>query len=664
MAYCLGITDVDPMAWGLVFERFLNKERQNLPDIDLDFCYVRRSEVIDYVVNRFGRDHVALIGTYGTFGERSADQEVRKVLGLKPHETSKEYEFLSAKIKGLKRNRSTHAAGVVITNEPMHTFSAVYADRDVPVTHLDMYSLEELGILKIDLLGLRTLTQLGDMEVAVQKKDPGFSLRTIPPDDDRTYQLLASGRSLGVFQLESSLFQDLLRSLVPNSFQDIAALLALGRPGPLSRFPEYLRLRNNPEKMHPIHPEVEDVLSETYGLMIYQEQVIQVAHRLGGLSLGEADLLRVALGKNDQAAIRNFKGQFIEGAQAHGLSKREGERLFGDILDSAGYAFNKAHSISYALLTWQSAYLKAHYPLEFFQHLLNSVSSIDTIRTYLLDCQGLGINVLPPDVRYSQIDYTVEGDSLRVGLGSIKYLSSHAVKPVLDERRKGPYGDFPQFVHRTALPGNVLEILVYAGACDGLESRRNCLRTLGIDPPNDLELLRRERELLGAYVSTHPAQRFIPFVHHIQGEFDSVVGEVESVEHRGGRFYGNLDTPQGSILFIMKNAQGRHFVSVGNRLALLGSFDQGQFVVESVFPLGPILILLPHVSQLKMVESILRKRKGSIPVVFRLSPEVLHVLPEEYWVCPEDALVVQLEEKEVAHQWFDPWQEKVLGKGF
>ncbi|NLJ74956.1 MAG: DNA polymerase III subunit alpha [Firmicutes bacterium] len=664
VAYCLGITDVDPIAWGLVFERFLNKERQNLPDIDLDFCYVRRSEVIDYVTKRFGREHVALIGTYGTFGERSASQEVRKILQLEPGQTSNEFEFLSRRIRGLKRNRSTHAAGVVITNEPMTNFSAVYLDRDVPVTHLDMYSLQELGVLKIDLLGLRTLTQLREMEVAVQEKDPSFSLETIPLDDDKTFSLLAGGRSLGVFQLESDLYQDLLRALVPKSFQDIAALLALGRPGPLSRFPEYLRLRNNPEKVRPLHPMVEDVLRETYGLIVYQEQIIQVAHRLGRLSLGQADLLRTALGKKDQATVRSLKEQFVRGAQSNGLTKQEGEQLFRDIADSAGYAFNKAHSVSYALLTWRTAYLKAHHPLEFFLTLLNNVTSIDTIREYLLDCQGLGIEILPPDVRYSEVDCSIEGDSLRVGLGSIKYLSSHVVKPIVLNRYSGLYGSFAQFRKGVSLPENVLETLVYAGACDGIESRSDCLRALGIEPPGDLDLLRRERELVGIYLRSHPAQRFLPFVRHIQGESDSIVGEVDSVKFQRGQLCGKLDTPQGLVPFMMKSSQGRKFVEVGTLAAFLGTFAQWQFHVESVFPLGPVLIILPHASQLKTIEAILQTSRGSTPVVFRLSQELLHVLSEEFWVDPVSALTAKLGEAGIVYQWFDPWQERVSGKGF
>ena len=312
--------------------------------------------MLAFVAERFGSEHVAQIGTYGTFGPKAAAQEVKRVLG-------REDPAVIQEIRGLKRHRSTHAAGVIITAGPIQEISAVYQDRDIPVSHLDMYALESLGALKIDLLGLRTLTLLKSIEDQVRNDNPGFSLDKIPGHDEKTLNMLGEGRTLGIFQLESELFRELLTKLRPRSFRDLAALLALGRPGPLSIFPEYVQRRDRPEKIKCAHPVLKEILQETCGLILYQEQVMLIASKVAGFSLGEADLLRSVLAKNDPKAIGPWKERFTAGAQrVSGLSKSAAEKLFAEVSRFSGYAFNKAHSVSYARITWQAAYLKAHYP--------------------------------------------------------------------------------------------------------------------------------------------------------------------------------------------------------------------------------------------------------------------------------------------------------------
>ncbi|NLJ81364.1 MAG: DNA polymerase III subunit alpha [Firmicutes bacterium] len=655
VAYCLGITSVDPLAWGLLFERFLNLEREHPPDIDLDFCYERRQEILEFVAERFGRDKVAQIGSYGTFGSRSAQREAGRILTAedKPETPEK----LAQQIQGLKRHRATHAAGVVITSRPTLSYTALYRDRKLPVTHLDMYSLEELGLLKIDLLGLRTLTLLARTEEKIQKRNPQFSLAQIPLKDEKTINLLSAGKSLGVFQLESSLYQELLISLRPRSFSDLVALLALGRPGPLNILPEFLRLREHPEQIKYLHPALEEILKETSGLILYQEQVMQIAAKIGQFSLGEADLLRLALGKNDQKAIARWRRRFIEGSQQSGLSPEEGKHLFQTLREFSGYAFNKAHSVSYALLTWQSAYLKAHYPQEFFLVLLNEGGMNKSQRDYLLDCQGMGLTLLPPDVLYSEKDFTPEGSGLRLGLGAIKQINRQTVQKIVEERTRSQFRDFSDFKTRTALPDGILNLLVSAGACDSLAERRFSLQSLGLQVPSARRLLEQERELVGIFASQHPAKPFRPLIKHIQGDFQSILGRLEHLQHLGRTFKGVLETEQGLAAFRGKAGPQSQLLKDGALVCLLGFWREGVFSCEKVFPLGPILLILPEKEQLEVLKDLLGSSYGFRPVILRLGFNIFHRLPREFWVSEAAQINAGLKEAQIVHQWFDPWKE-------
>lgn len=657
VSFCLGITEVDPLAYGLLFERFLNPERQTMPDIDLDFCYERRGEVLAYVAERFGEHYVAQIATYGTFGKRSAEQEVERVLG-------KADQSIVRSLQGLKRHRSTHAAGVIVTDRPVQNYTAIYQDRDLPVTHLDMYSLENLGILKIDLLGLRTLTILEEMETRIQKSNPTFFLEQVPLEDEKTWNLLAQGRSLGIFQLESSLFQDLLRRLKPASFLDLVALLALGRPGPLRMFPEYLKRRENPDQIEYASPEVKEILAETYGLLLYQEQVMLIGKKLAGLSLGEADLLRIALGKNDQQAIQTWRTVFMRGCQEKGkISQSEAARVFAMLTKFSGYAFNKAHSVSYAILSWRAAYLKAHFPREFYLVLLNTSGGQEQ-RNYLLDAQALGINLLPPSVVYSKEQTCLEGNDLRLGLLSSRRISPQSARKIVTGRRKQPWQNFAQFRHDVQLDQTSLETLILLGACDDLGERSQLLRELGVESLPARKLLEQERELLGIYLSQHPVTPFKPLLRNLQGELQMQTGQILEIKTQTSQCEGILDTPQGSLLFAGSLDLPTEQYAKGELISLFGSWQDSKqksiWQVKRAFPLRPTLLLTPKAEDLATIKTIFQGEHGSYPVILRLADgSVYHLLPEEFWIRDLMQANTALLKYNLVHIWFDPWKERI-----
>lgn len=644
-AYVLGITEVNPLEWGLLFERFLNPERASKPDIDLDFCYERRGEVLAYLAERYGREYAAQIGTYGTFGAKAAAQEVERVLG-------RSCPQLTAEIQGLKRHRSTHAAGVVLSHQPIQNVSAVYQQGELPVTHLDMYALEDLGVLKIDLLGLRTLTLLRRMEEEVQKVEPEFSLAELPLADPQTFELLGQGRSLGLFQLESALFQDLLRRLKPRTFQDLVALLALGRPGPLKMFPEYLRRRDDPQRITYLHPVLEEILAETYGLILYQEQVMAIAHRLAGFSLGQADLLRRALAKGED--LGRWRARFLAGAQGQGLSAKEAGQLFEQIARFSGYAFNKAHSVSYALITWRAAYLKSHYPAQFFTVLLSEGGSRHERGAYLREAQSLGVQVLCPSVLYSQVETTLEGNSLRLGLSATRRIIPHKVQAVLEARKRGSWTSLAQLQRAAGLDGQTLETLILAGALDDLGERSQHLLQLGLAPRTPLELLEEEKELLGAYISGHPCDPFQTFADRIRGEWDAAVGEILEIKEAGRFRQGLLDSPRGTVPF---QAEARGLVP-GRRIALFGRLEGGLLQGEWLLPLGPMLLITPRLEDLPVIKDILEGENGSKPTLL-LFQEAYQLLPPPFWVGDGQKVSQALDEKGIVYTWFDPWKENV-----
>ena len=648
VAYCLGITEIDSLRWGLLFERFLSAERNKRPDIDLDFCYERRGEVLSYLVRKFGNAHVAQIGTYGTFGPKSAAQEVRAALG-------QEHAAVAEDLQGLKRHRSTHAAGVIVTARPIQEISAVYLDRDLPVTHLDMYALEDLGVLKIDLLGLRTLTFLRKMEDMVKSVDGGFSLQEIPLHDEKTLEVLGQGRSLGVFQLESDLFQDLLKRLKPKSFQDLVALLALGRPGPLKMFPDYVARRDHADKIRYPHPVLAEILGETHGLILYQEQVMLIANKIAGFSLGEADLVRSALAKSDPKVTGRWRERFVAGAQeSSGLGKSEAEQLFSKVAQFSGYAFNKAHSVSYARITWQAAYLKTHYPGVFFVSLLNQGSGgAGKERAAILrDAQASGLTILPPSVVHSSQKATWEGPHLRLGLATHRLIAPGSAEAICQGRRT--WSSFAHFQKTTPLDPGSLERLVLSGALDDLGGRNKHLQELSLEPKRELELLGLEKELLGIYVSMHPCSPFLPLIHSLKGELDVMAGEILEMIKTKGRRQGLLDTPEGLQSFRgPEKSFDQVSLDVGSRVAFFGKFE-----VAWAFPLGPTLLITPSPDNLGTIKALLEGQFGTRPTILLLGG-AYHLLPSQFWIKDTERIRERLDGAQIVYTWLDPWKENV-----
>ena len=525
VSYCLNITDLDPMKYNLYFERFLNPERVTMPDIDIDFCIRRRQEVIDYVAQKYGADHVAQIVTFGTMAARAAVRDVGRVLNMPYadvdviakqipsgpgalHITLEEALKLSKQLKesydgspqvkklidtamaieGMPRNTSTHAAGVVITSRPVSDYVPLAKNDDLVVTQYIMTTLEELGLLKMDFLGLRNLTVLDDAVKLVQRQEPDFDLRTIPEDDEATFQMISEGRTSGVFQMESSGMTGVCVGLKPHSIEDLTAIVALYRPGPMESIPRFISCKNNPEKVTYKHPSLVPILSNTYGCIVYQEQVIQIFQQLGGYSLGQADMVRRAMSKKKVKDIEKERETFlhgdpernIAGCAANGIPENVAQSIYDEIYDFANYAFNKAHAVCYALVAYQTAWFKCHHPKEYMAALLTSVlDSSEKVAEYIAECKEWNIQLLPPDVNESETNFTVSPQGIRFGLAALKGVGRNVMNAMLEERVKhGPFTDFMDFCDRMFdhdLNRRVLESLIKAGAFDRMGCRRSQL---------------------------------------------------------------------------------------------------------------------------------------------------------------------------------------------
>ncbi len=591
VSYCLGITNIDPMKYNLYFERFLNPERISMPDIDVDFCYERRQEVIDYVVRKYGENRVAQIVTFGTMAARGSIRDVARVLDLpyneadaiaknvpnelhmtlkKALEISKPfYDFYEADekykklidtaiaIEGMPRHASTHAAGVVITKNDVSTYVPLARNDEAAVTQFTMVTLEELGLLKMDFLGLRNLTVLHDAEKLVRVHTPEFSISEIPDDDELTFSELAQGHTAGVFQLESQGMTSVVVGMRPQSIEDITAIVALYRPGPMDSIPHYISCKNNPENITYLHPMLKDILEVTYGCIVYQEQVMDIFRKLAGYSLGRADMVRRAISKKKEKDLLRERKNFvygneedgIAGAIKNGISEEIANKIFDDIVAFANYAFNKAHAAAYAVVSYQTAYMKFHYPREYMAALLTSVLDFtDKLAGYFELCRDMGINILPPDINESLDTFTVSGENIRFGLAAVKNVGRGFVKTLAEERAAGgPFVSLRDFCSRMQyreLNRRALENLIKCGAFDSTGANRAQLlqiydsiltgisyvknRTIegqfdlfsmGADtekPNNDDELLPKisefpkktilsfERETLGIYLSGHP----------------------------------------------------------------------------------------------------------------------------------------------------------------
>ncbi len=522
VAYCLRITDVDPIRYNLIFERFLNPERVTMPDIDIDFCIRRRQEVIDYVGRKYGEDHVVQIVTFGTMKAKAAIRDVGRVLNFPYAEVDniakqvpfdpkmtldkalvlskgladlyngdervKELVDMARKIEGMPRNASTHAAGVVITKRPVYEYVPLATNDGQSVTQYTMTTIEELGLLKMDFLGLRNLTVLDDAVKMVQKEHPGFKLEDIPDDDMAVYQMLSEGRTSGVFQMESAGMTGVGVGLKPKNIEDICAIIALYRPGPMDSIPKFLACAQDPTKVTYKHPLLEPILSNTYGCIVYQEQVIEIFRKLAGYSLGQADMVRRAMSKKKEKDVQRERESFIHGdparniagCLANGISEAVAQSIYDEINDFAHYAFNKSHSLAYAIVAYQTAWFKCRHPREYMAALLTSVlDSQDKVAEYIAECKENGINLLPPDINESGAAFTVSGPNIRFGLAALKGVGVGFTNAVLAEREKGgPFASFPEFCSRmydSDLNKRVLDSLIRSGSFDSMGCRRSQL---------------------------------------------------------------------------------------------------------------------------------------------------------------------------------------------
>ncbi|MDI6857114.1 MAG: DNA polymerase III subunit alpha [Dehalococcoidia bacterium] len=602
--YCLGITDIDPLAHRLVFERFLNVERREMPDIDMDFADDRRDEVIRYVAEKYGYDHVAQIITFGTMGAKAAIRDVGRALGMTYADVdriarlvpnalnmtidralSENAEMRSAyelddqvrrlvdtaqRLEGLARHASTHAAGVVISGEPLVEHLPLQRpvrsarpvgeqgdEGSIPMTQFAMEHVAEIGLLKMDFLGLVNLTILGEaVRIIREARGVDVDIKHLPDGDAKTYEMLAAGETFGVFQLEGPGMRRYIQELKPASVGELAAMVALYRPGPMQHIPTYCRAKHGLEQIHYPHPDLADILDETYGVIVYQDQVLLVAQKFAGYSLGEADIMRKAMGKKIPTVMRAEKERFIAGARERGYKERDAQQIFDLIEPFAGYAFNKAHAVSYATIAYQTAYLKANYPAEYMTAVLMLASghpsgAQERVAAAVSECVKLGIPVLPPDVNHSDVNFKIEAQAdgrqaIRFGLAVIKNVGQGAVDGIVAAREeKGPFASIEDFCRRVNVRGlnkRALESMIKAGAFDCLGDRPTLLagvdrvlsfaqreqkmRESGQTTMFDLfgetveaplpmleleraevsrtEVLEWEKEVLGIYVSEHP----------------------------------------------------------------------------------------------------------------------------------------------------------------
>lgn len=650
VAYALGITGVDPLKYNLIFERFLNPERITMPDFDIDFCYLRRDEVIDYVTQKYGQDHVAQIITFGTMAAKAVIRDVVRVLELpyskgdkiakmipyapgmtidKALEYSTDFQKLAAvdqetqevlrisrKLEGLPRHASTHAAGVVIAKEKLEIYTPIQKTKEEIITQYDMDDLEAIGLLKIDFLGLRTLTVIKDTVEILKAKGIELTIEEIPLDDPQPYQLLQKIKTAGIFQMESRLYQRLCKDLQPEYFDDIVAIMALGRPGTLQSgmMDDYFLCRHGKKEVSYLHPSLEPILKETYGVILYQEQVMQIASQLAGYTLGEADILRRGMGKKKSELIKSHRQRFLQGAKLRNLSPETANTIFDLIEHFGGYGFAKSHSVAYGLIAYQTAYLKAYYPVEFMAMTLTSVvGSSRKVAYYIDECRQMGIEVLPPDINQSGHNFTVVGaNQIRFGLAAIKNVGSGAIDEIIKCREQGEYNSLTDLCNRADLGKvnlRVLESLIRCGAFDSLggyraqylmildhlvqktqyvrrqEVKGQMSLTDGLldYPKSQLtdnlpeiaeytveEILRMEKELLGLYLTGHPLD---PYQDKYRKWVDFPLSELkESVDQK--------QVVVGGIISHVKH----HLTKKRQKMAFITLEDRTESVDGVIFP--------------------------------------------------------------------------------
>ncbi len=620
-AYCIGITGIDPMKYSLLFERFLNPERVSMPDFDIDFCFERRGEVIDYVIDKYGADHVAQIVTFGTLAAKAAIRDVGRAFGL-PYSTvdniakqvpnelnitiekglkrSSEFKSLydnddearelidmAKKVEGMPRHASTHAAGVVITHDPVVSYVPLARNDEAVVTQFPMTTLEELGLLKMDFLGLRTLTVIKSAEKLIRKHTSDFCIDNIDVEDKAVFEMMCSAQTEGVFQFESAGMRSVLSQLKPESLEDLIAVISLYRPGPMDSIPTYIENRHNPHRIRYKTPELKSILDVTYGCMVYQEQVMQICRELAGYSYGRADIVRRAMSKKKHDVMLKERKNFVhgivdengvvvcDGAVRRGIDEKTANDIFDEMMSFASYAFNKAHAAAYAYVAYQTAWLKCHYPCEFFAALLTSfLDNTGKVAQYIGECSRLGIKILPPHVNQSTEAFEVSGGNIHFSLLAVKNLGRNFIKRMIDERSlNGNFDGFYDFCRRMYgkdFNRRAIESLVKCGAFDGLGANRKQMSSVIEDIIQDLEndkrrnvdgqigfgdlmnsaqdissvpsfaypdvdeysadvLLRYEKEVAGMYLSGHPMARYKSLSDNLKCAKITEITEEESV---------------------------------------------------------------------------------------------------------------------------------------
>jgi len=652
IAYCLGITNIDPIRYGLLFERFLNPERISMPDMDIDFADDRRDEVIRYVAERYGHDVVAHIITFGTLGAKAAIRDVGRVLGLpygdvdriaklvpsfplnialddayqkspplaemvKSQPAVKELWDIARTLEGCTRHASVHASAVVISDEPLDEHIPLYKDPKRPelITGYAMGPIEKLGLLKMDFLGLRTLTVLANTAALIEEsRGITIDLDALPLDDAKAYALLSEARTFGVFQLESSGMRDALRGLRPERLEDVIAMVSLYRPGPMDLIPEFIARKHGRAKITYEHPAMEKFTRETYGIMVYQEQIMQIASEMAGFSMGEADTLRRAMGKKDRDLMATQRAKFLAGCAERETTAAKAERVWELMEKFAGYGFNKSHAAAYALVAYQTAYFKANHPLEFMAALLTSeMGDTDKIVKYIEECRAMGIEVQPPDVNVSAVQFSVAGGAIRFGLAAIKNVGEAAMESILRTRKAdGGFQSLEDFCARVDLRlvnRRVIESLIKAGAFDSLgltrahllaatdaalesgqrqqreraEGQGSCFDLISETAPaaqkepaavvpewDSDQRLAFEKDVLGFYVSGHPLARF-----------------RDAAVLKGATLSGDLASrPTGSRVWLFGHVVALKETSTksGNRMAFATLEDTEGTIEVTIFP--------------------------------------------------------------------------------
>lgn len=599
-AYCIGITAIDPIKYNLLFERFLNPERVSMPDFDIDFCKDRRGEVIDYVVSKYGEDHVAQIISFGTLAARNAIRDVGRALAMpysavdiiaklvpmelnitiekalkisselnrryNEDEQTKQLLDIAMSIEGMPRHATMHAAGVVITDKPVYDYVPLSKNDDNVVTQFTMTTLEELGLLKMDFLGLRNLTVIEDAEQIIRKNHPEYNPENVKEDDKRVFDMISKGNTEGVFQFESQGMRNVITQLKPEGIEDLVAVISLYRPGPMDSIPTYIDCRHNPSHIRYKHPLLRNILDVTYGCIVYQEQVMQIFRTLAGYSLGRADIVRRAMSKKKHAVMEQERQIFIHGLKdesgnivvdgciRRGVDEKTANSIYDEMESFASYAFNKSHAAAYATVAYKTAWLKCYYPHEYMAALLSSVlDNQNKMAVYIADCQRMGISVLPPNVNESNLGFTVSGNNIRYGLLAIKNLGRQFIDQIIKERILRPYDSFYDFCKRLygrSMNSRAIESLIKCGAFDGLGANRRQLLAVSKTVLDDLEyeskhnsggqmsffdletddekqsseplippleefsreeLLHMENEIAGMYLSGHPMDEYTKF---------------------------------------------------------------------------------------------------------------------------------------------------------